>query len=163
MREVYGKITQLGGALLAVALVLALGVSLNQQQERKAPTTAAVSTLQVRLPAALEALSREQNLPYTITGRRDQSLLGRPRLLVHVVTPVNTSQEWERVAAKVAAALAKENSHLQAIAVLVFTSVEAERHGESLACARLIYAPDGRGWDGNTAGQPAARYESLTP
>jgi len=159
MRLVPGRISQVAGALLAMGLVLALGViSLYEQRSvlRNEPDR---SGLQVSFPRQLITLGKEQPAPYRVVTSQDESIPHRQRLRVHLlVAPGLDKRAVQRVAQVAAAKLLADTKGLSAVAVFVFTSEESRQHGERFAVARLVYAPDGCGWDGAPVGQPVSQF-----
>lgn len=164
MKEVYGRVTQMGGAMLAVALIMALGVSLSREQRQgqeamQATAGSAAPTLALQLPEALRALASQPAVNYTLANQREDSTDSRRRLVAHIV--VTGSLDDQKVAAVQAAqALLKANG-AAAVAVLVYSSVEAEQRTVEESCqVRYLYAPDGGGWEGGS-GQPVGSFDAF--
>jgi len=161
MREVQARIAQVGGGLLAVALILALGaVSLREQYSASTPGTGRAA-MSAPLPS-LSVLVHEPAPSYRLTSEEDQSMSTRHRALARVVVDDPSNERCRAACQRMVQRLLKDDPGLQAITVLVFPTREtADLRNPLAATHRLVYALDRCGWDGTPGGQPVELFQSL--
>jgi hypothetical protein len=144
MRATKTRFSTIGGALLAIGVVLAVAIHLSEQIRGLSPSQ----------PVLTGGLSQETSaaglLPSAaIVDRSDDTDQGRRRVLVHALLsqPI-TASSAEHQLTQLADALYREDSSICIIAVLAYASESERTTAGDDAPWTLVWSPDGRGWDG---------------
>ncbi|UCH35801.1 MAG: hypothetical protein JSV65_05460 [Armatimonadota bacterium] len=146
MREARARFSSIGGALVAIAIVLALAIHLTQQigGTVATPSLAAVGLGAHEVPGAPDMRPVARLLDQT--NATDE---GRPRILAYAAVSRPTDEQFTQLElTRLADSIQRKDPGVSAVAILAYSS-EAEREalGENAPWV-LVWSPDGLGWDG---------------
>jgi hypothetical protein len=147
MRSVHRRFSSIGGALLAIAVVLAIALHISEQIRDSTRATGGSSTIAAvgvreQEPIAAPAL--------TVLDRADATDRSRARLVVRVVVPQGAGRtQIEAELGRLAESIYRDNPRICAIAILGYSSVEQRTSSGDNAPWLLTWSPDGLGWAGD--------------
>jgi len=149
MRSAPPALVRTLGGLLALALVLAVAISYLQNQPTGSGQTAATVGRFV-FPGTKP--SPAQPPAYAVLASRDESLGARTRTSVEIlVNGSTTPDQVDDALAKAAEAVRRQDRGVGAVAVSAFM-VDPRSEAGRRQVGRLVWSPDGRGWDGTARG-----------
>jgi len=146
------------GAILAVAVVLALAVS--YLDNRGTPGSGETASAMSRLFFPEAATSA--GAAYAVLASYDRSAGSRKRLAVEIMLNASaTSKQAAQALNRAAQTLRDANPTLGAITITAFKVDPRSDEGRH-AVARLVWSPDGKGWDGLSQGN-FSKYVTREP
>jgi len=143
MRIARTRFSSIGGALLAIGVVLAVAFHISEQIRGTggSPTIAAVG-LRGQEPVAA--------LAFNVLERADASEQGRARMVVHVIVPQGVAPaQVEAELGRLAESIYHENPRICAMAILGYSSAQQRASAGDNAPWTLLWSPDGCGWAGD--------------
>ena len=136
------------GALLAVAVVLAVAVSYLENKGSPGSGQTASTMARLIFPEA----SPSVGTAYAVLASRDKSAGARRRLAVDIMLNASaTPDQADQALSDAARALRQRSPDLAAITITAF-KVDPRADNARRAVARLVWSPDGKGWDGVSRG-----------
>jgi hypothetical protein len=145
MRATKTRFSTIGGALLAIGVLLAVAIHLNEQirgVSSSQPVIASGLAQHTAMAPGIEASA-------TILDRTDTTEQGRLHVLVHALLPSPvTASAAEQQLGRLAESLYRDDPKSCAITILAFSSESQRESSGDDAPWSLVWSPDGRGWDG---------------
>ena len=146
MRKAKTRFSSIGGALLAITVVLGVALHITERTRENAASGALAGM--TGLPGRTMSLVAPLAPAGRVLDVCDATMQGRPRVVAHVIVPDASSRAIAATMSNVAQAVSRHNPGAAAIKILGYLS-EGQRlfHGEA-APWTLMWSLDGRGWDG---------------
>jgi len=145
MRATKTRFSTIGGALLAIGIVLAVAIHLSEQIRGLSSSQPVIASGLAQQASVAPGIASSP----TVLDRSDTTDQGRLHVLVHALLPAPISpSSAEQQLAQLANSLYRDDPKICAIAVLAYASESERSTAGDAAPWTLVWSPDGRGWDG---------------
>jgi len=145
MRATKTRFSTIGGALLAIGIVLAVAIHLSEQIRGLSSSRPVIASGLAQQASVAPGIASSP----TVLDRSDTTDQGRLHVLVHAILPAPISaSSAEQQLAQLAESVYRDDPMICAIAVLAYASESQRAAAGDDAPWSLVWSPDGRGWDG---------------